>query len=285
MMTGLFLPKESPALSGADKNQGNILFVFPHQDDEMLIFHRIRHFLGQKRQIFMVWVTDGAAHSPEVRKSLIIKLTLPLLAVESDEKIRKVRENESISLMHMLEMPRNNLKFLGFPSGQAKDCFPEIVSTLEDVFREINPQEIYTVSYDNGEFEHDICNAAVNFASRVVPQAQVYEYPVVNVYKGMLRVHWLIPFRNSTILRTPFSMPEENERLRLFRSVYRSQWFAAWMESIVRLLPSDYKRLGEPYRIMPEHNYSAQITDARLNYRPRSLSFKDFRKAVAGYLK
>jgi LmbE family N-acetylglucosaminyl deacetylase len=268
-----------------NNNPENIVFVFPHQDDEMMTFHRIRHLLKQKRQLYMVWVTDGAANSDEVRKSLVIRLTLPLLARARDEAIRKLRKRESTSLMRRLGIPDRNLRFLSFPSGQTKNCFPQIVKSLEEVFLKLNPREIYTTAYDNGGFEHDICNAAVKFASRSLREVTLYEYPVVNVYKSFLHTHWLIPFQGSTVHHTPFTRREELERFRLFRTIYRSQWCAAYLEKILSFFPSEYGRLGEPYRIMPDYDYSKQITSARLSYRPRSLTFKDFQDIVSEYIK
>jgi LmbE family N-acetylglucosaminyl deacetylase len=267
------------------KGNNNIVFVFPHQDDEMMVFHRIRYLQRQKRNLFMVWVTDGAAHNPEVRKSLLIRLTLPLFIRETDEAIRRIRQEESLALMKCLEIPSANLQFLAFPSGRTKNCFPQIVKSLEDIFDRLNPQEIYTVPYDNGGFEHDICNAAVKIASKMLPGVTLYEFPVVNVYHGLVRIHWFIPRRDTQVLRTAFTREEEAERLRLFRTIFKSQWFAAWAESAIGLLPSSYKKQGEPFRRMPEYDYSKRITGAGLNYHLRSLSFKDFKDCVSGFFK
>jgi LmbE family N-acetylglucosaminyl deacetylase len=264
-------------------NQGRIIFVFPHQDDEMMAFHRINYFLKNQKDIFLVWITDGAANNPEVRKSILIRLTLPLLCQETDETIRLIRENESSTLSRYLGIPDENLRFLAYPSGQMKICFSQIVQSLEEIFLKLKPQEIYTVPFDHGSFEHDICNAAVKFAVRAVPQIRLYEFPVVNIYNGIPRIQFLIPYPGIKIRHTAFSLQEENIRLRLFRRIYKSQWFASWTESAASLLPSEYKRLGEPYRKMPEYDYSRPINQARVNYHPPSLSFKDFKEITSAF--
>jgi LmbE family N-acetylglucosaminyl deacetylase len=235
-----------------------IIFIFPHQDDEMMAFHRISYFLKHQKDLSLVWITDGAANSLEVRKSLLIRFTLPLLCRESDETIRQVRQSESSTLMKHLGISPENLKFLAFPSGQVKTRLRQIIQSLEKIFLDLQPQEIYTVPFDHGGFEHDICHAAARFAARVVPQARLYEFPVTNIYKGVLRIHYLIPLDGIIVDHTPFSIDEENQRLTLFRRIYKSQWFASWIESMANLLPSEYKRLGEPYRRMPDYDYSSQ---------------------------
>jgi len=50
----------------------------------MMAFHRIRHLLKQKRPLQRVWVTDGVANNDEVRRSLIIRMTLRMLAWAKD---------------------------------------------------------------------------------------------------------------------------------------------------------------------------------------------------------
>jgi hypothetical protein len=230
-------------------------------------------------------VTDGAANNPEVRKSLQIKFTLPLFNRATDPVIRRIRKGESSTLMRHLGLSKENLRFLSFPSGRLKECFPQLLKSLEEVFLELQPQEVYTVPFDHGGFEHDICNALVKIASRALPDVRLFEFPVLNIYKGFLRIHWFIPFRNIPIQRTPFTREAENQRLRLFHGFYRSQWFATWAEKIIGLFPSEYKRAGEPYRIMPEYDYSRRIDRARLNYHPRGLEFKDFQEIISPYLK
>jgi hypothetical protein len=238
----------------------------------------------------MVWITDGAANNPEVRQDLSIRLFFPILARESDEVIRQVRKRESSSLMRHLGIPERNLHFLSYPSGQIKGCFSHIVASLTHVLSEVNPQEIYTVAFDHCEFEHDACNAAVRFAAKDwvkdwAGKATLYEFPVFNTYQKRPRLHWLIPHKDVRIERTRFSLQEEHERLRLFRHIFKSQWPVALLERISSLLPSDYKRHGEPYRIMPEHDYTKRIKGAWVTYIPKSLRLEDFRQMILGHLR
>jgi LmbE family N-acetylglucosaminyl deacetylase len=264
----------------------NVIIVLPHQDDEMFIFHRMRYLLRQRRRLFVVWVTDGAANNPEVRKSLVGRLFLPFIARESDETIRQVRKRESLSMMGYLKIREENLRFLSYPSGQIKNCFAQIVDSLADIFLQLNPQEIYTVAFDHSEFEHDACNAAAKFASRdLPPEVTLYEFPVFNVCNGIPRSHWLIPYEGIRIERTPFDKQDERDRLRLFRQLFKSQWFIGWRERITSFLPSEYKKLGEPYRIIPDYDYSKQIDGAKVTYVPKSLRFEDFRKMVSDCLR
>lgn len=261
-----------------------IVFVFPHQDDEMFVFHRIRHLLRSGKRLFFVWVTDGAANNPEVRRVPFIRLFLPILARESDEVIRLVRAKESRSLMTRLGVGEERLRFLSLPSGQIKSCFDQVVDSLAALFRELRPREIYTVAFEHGEFEHDACNAAVRFAAREAGSgARLCEWPVFCFYKWRLRLHWLIPCDGAHVEYTPFTTEEERERLALFREMFPSQWFVAWSERIANRLFS-IRRRREPYRSMPEHDYLNQIPGARVMYQPKSLGFNDLREIVSGYV-
>ncbi|HEX6387513.1 MAG TPA: hypothetical protein VF177_22825 [Anaerolineae bacterium] len=37
------------------------VIVLPHQDDEMLIYYRLRALLHHGTRVHLIWVTDGAA--------------------------------------------------------------------------------------------------------------------------------------------------------------------------------------------------------------------------------
>jgi len=261
----------------------NIAFVLPHQDDEMFIFHRMRCLLRQGKRLSVIWVTDGAANNPEVRASPSIRLLFPILARETDETIRLVRKAESLSLMRAIEVPEEDLHFLGYPSGRIMDHFRPIVASLRVLLTSLAPSEVYTVAYDQSEFEHDACNAAVQAASAGLGNGvALYEFPVFNNHNGVLRFHRLIPQDGGRVERTRFSTEEEGRRLELFRSVFRSQRSVAWLERLGSHLPSEYRRLGEPYCRMPGHDYSRPLPGARVMYVPKSLRFDDFRRLVAG---
>ncbi len=252
----------------------------------MFIFHRIRYLLKQRKHVVLIWMTDGAANNPEVREMLAIRLFVPLLAKETDETIRGIRAEESCSVAQSLGLSTDQLRFLAHPSGQIKDFFSEIVTSLVILFKELQPHAIYTVAFEHGEFEHDVCNVAVRFATvKIETGIKVYEWPVVNRYQGKMRFHLFIPSEGVEVHRTIFSRREEQERLRLFRKKFRSQWFAAWLEQVLNWFPSDYKCYGEPYRLMPSYNYVEPLSDTQVMYQPASLRFDDFREMVMKYLK
>ena len=119
----------------------------------MFIFHRMRRLLKRGNRLSMIWMTDGAANNPEVRVSPTIRLLFPILTHESDETIRLIREAESLSLMRAIGVRDEDLHFLGYPSGQIMHCFAPIVESLRTLLVELAPDEVYTVAYDQSEFE------------------------------------------------------------------------------------------------------------------------------------
>lgn len=261
------------------------VFVLPHQDDEMLIYHRIRALLRQGTRVHLIWVTDGAANSEEVRKMLFVRLFVPLLARETDEAIRRIRTEESLSLAKALGVLPENLHFLAFPSGQIQGCFSAIIAALANLFQALVPQEVYTVAFEHGEFEHDAINAAVSLAAQQIGATfQLYEYPVFNRHRGKMRFHKFIPWEGTPVERTSFSREEERERIRLFVELFPSQWFVARLEQVLYLFPSEFKQLGEPYRQMPVYDYRRPLCDTPIMYQPKSLDFEAFREMVLPHL-
>ena len=254
------------------------IIIVPHQDDEMFIFHRLRALIGQDVEVHVAWVTDGAAHDQELRRDIAIRLFFPILVRSDNDTIRHVREQESTRLMQHLGIAPERLTFLAHPSGRIQKCFHALVDDLQQICADLKPQQIYTVAFDHSHFEHDACNAAVTLAAP--RQATLYEFPVLSLTHGLGRYRWLAPYPGATTRRTPFSRREEQLRLRLFRQVFRSQWSVALLEQLSSLLPSHYRSLGEPYRIMPAYDYSRPAPGLLPRYVPKSLTFEDFRQMV-----
>jgi hypothetical protein len=113
--------------------------------------------------------------------------------------------------------------------------------------------------------------------------AGLFEWPVFSMYRGRLRYRRFIPYDDIPASRTVFSKREECERLKLFRDMFPSQWFMAWLERMTSMFPSDRRRSGEPFRRMPEYDYMKPIHGARVMYQPKSLAFDDFRGMVSAY--
>jgi LmbE family N-acetylglucosaminyl deacetylase len=263
--------------------ESKTILVLPHQDDEMFIFHRLRALLGQGVVVHAVWVTDGASHDADLRRDPTIRLFFPILVRADNDTIRRVRERESSNLMRTLGVPTDNLTFLGHPSGRVPQCFSAIFDDLRQLFCRLQPHEIYTVAFDHSHIEHDLCNAAVRLAAQ--PSTRLYEFPVLSLTHGLGRYRWLVPHAGGPIWRTPFSRGEERLRLDLFRKAFPSQWSVALLERLCGLFPSDYRRFGEPYREMPDHDYSSPVTGLIPHYRPNSLTFDNVRRAVLPFLK
>jgi LmbE family N-acetylglucosaminyl deacetylase len=254
------------------------MIIVPHQDDEMFIFHRLRTLLRRGVEVHAAWVTDGAAHAEELRRDIGIRLFFPILARVDNDTIRRVRQQESTCLMRRLGVGPQRLTFLAYPSGRLQERFATLVEDLKRLCADLGPREIYTVAYDHSHFEHDACNAAVRLAAP--RQATLYEFPVLSLTHGLGRYRWLSPQPRATTRRTPFAPGEERLRLRLFRQVFRSQWSIALLEQLSSLFPSDYRKLGEPFREMPVYDYTRPIPGLSPQYIPKTLAFEDFRQMV-----
>lgn len=251
----------------------------------MFIYHRIRSLMKEGTAPYLVWMTDGAAHNPELRRMLTIKLTIPILAWKRDEEIRQIRTAESRSLAVELGIPESHLRFLEYPSGQILWYFPQIIRTYTELFQELKPRAIYTVAYEHAGFDHDACNAAVRLAARKLDYSlEVYEWPVVNNYRGTILTHRLIPYQGIPIQRTTFTPGDELERINLYIQKYPSQWSAARAEQFLNFFRTDYQRYGEPFRLMPAYDYTHPMDGAAVMYMPNSLHFDHFKEMILAYL-
>ncbi|HBZ54592.1 MAG TPA: hypothetical protein DEO88_04225 [Syntrophobacteraceae bacterium] len=263
-------------------NESGAMLVVPHQDDEMFIFHRLRALLRQGVTVHVVWISDGASHDADLRRDPTIRWFFPLLVQSDNETIRRVRELESRTLMQHLGVPARDQSFLGYPSGRLHHHLPAILDDLRQLFRRGEPQEIYTVAFDHSHFEHDLCNAAVRLAA--APSSRLYEFPVLSLAHGFGRYRWLLPCPGNQIHRTRFGCTEERFRLELFRRAFPSQWSVALLERLCALFPTDFRRLGEPYRELPRYDYTRPIRGMIPHYLPKSLTFEDLRRALLPFL-
>ncbi len=188
--------------------------------------------------------------------------------------------------MRALQIPSRNLHIHVYPTGRIQECFNSIVGSLSELLSALQPQQVYTVAFDHCEFEHDACNAAVALpARRGAAPATLYEFPVFNIYRGLPRLQRLVPHPGTPVHRTPFSAHEEHERMSLFENIFKSQSRAARLVRLGSLLPWDYRRHGEPYRVLPGYDYTRPVVGARVNYMPSTLRFQDFKEMVLGFLR
>jgi len=241
----------------------NTLYIFAHQDDETDIAAKIASDVIAGKNVFALWITDGALSAPA-----------------------DVRERESREAMRILGVPQENLVFLGYPDMKSIDHLPDIHDKVLNTARKIKPDEITSNAYEGGHIDHDVSSFIASVvASELKPNPIHFEFSSYNIYKSVYRVGKLLPREGAKTLYTPLD-GEIGELRKKATAAFESQAQALkFYESFI-----DKKTLrtrGEQYREAPAHDYLTRPADEPLCYetmiKPAS-SYDTFKKAVAAFI-
>jgi LmbE family N-acetylglucosaminyl deacetylase len=178
-----------------------IVFVFAHQDDEILISGKIMSELAAGSSVHLIWCNDGSGGtglyaSKEDMKKEYSPYVSPGENIDSlsQDHIKEilciVRENEARAAMGSLGVPDKNLKFLMHSAAWMKNAenILTLIDELKTVFVVIKPDEIYCDAWEGAHITHDITNFAAVHAARGMPELQhaIFEfpqYPLLKSYK------------------------------------------------------------------------------------------------------
>ncbi|MFA6451108.1 MAG: PIG-L family deacetylase, partial [bacterium] len=163
--------------------QKTIIFVFAHQDDEILISGKIMSELAARSNVHLVWCNDGSgggglyASKEDMQKDYLPFLR-PGESVDSlpQERVKEilcvVRENEARAAMGSLGVKSENMRFLRHSAAWMKSAenIPELIRELGAVFAGIKPDEIYCDAWEGAHITHDITNFAAAHAARGLPE-------------------------------------------------------------------------------------------------------------------
>jgi LmbE family N-acetylglucosaminyl deacetylase len=242
------------------------LYIFAHQDDELLIISRMRNEVKEGVEVYCLWITDGGKGGPP-----------------------EVREKESRYAMKLTKVKDENLYFLKYPDQESYKYIPEIVKKTEEIIRKIKPDRIYTLAYEGGNIDHDVANfVAFESAKKSKLKIELFEFPTYNYYGKKFRVGEFIPSKDSEIFYTPIDEEGEEFKEQIF-DVYKTQYF---LNKGMRLFFNEQEAIkkGEPYRKMLKHNYLERPHPEPLLYESgvgigNNKSFEQFKSAVENYYK
>lgn len=106
--------------------------IAPHMDDESLGCGGTLARLPDKRQIHVIYATDGSrAYTP----------VLPWLDGEPLD-LPAIRMKEALAAAQALGIPGENVHFLGFPDGQLWSCTEQLAARLREIMALIKPDQL-----------------------------------------------------------------------------------------------------------------------------------------------
>lgn len=235
-----------------------VLYLFAHQDDEILALPKLIHDVKEGRPVHAVWITDGSRSANPVR-----------------------REQESRAVMKLVGVPESHLHFLGFPDQKSHLYLPAIHEKLSLIVPQQAFAEIVSPAYEGGNIDHDV--AAFLAAQMAGPRH--LEYPLYNRYRGHRRVGVFLPGWQS---EEHFAPMDAGTRALISAAIkqYRSERLSLWLLQFV----ADKKGLldrGVPFRVAPAYDFLRRPIDEPCDYE-RSLfhraRFSEWQTNVAGFL-
>jgi len=193
---------------------GPLLFLLAHPDDEFGVFPWIERAVAQGRAVHCVWMTDGGWGGQDIG----------------------VRQRESENVLAGMGVPLSAMHFLGgeqgFGDGDLWNQLEPAIEALKRRYSALGPTEVVVPAWEGGHPDHDASHlAGLAFAAQV--RAQVMQY---TLYQGrglpgpLFRVLSPMPANGPQV---PVAVSAA-QRLRYIRTClrFRSQW-----KSFVGLLP------------------------------------------------
>lgn len=150
----------------------NILIVAPHPDDDVLgVGGYMAQAAEKKKQVFVVYITDGAG-SPRRNKKI------------SDAQMATRREIEALSALRLLRAKGGF--FLRFNSQELAEKFGEAKGTLEKILELLRPEEVFIPAPYERHKSHLICTRISLEALRAcaIKGTQLFGYSIWGNFWG-----------------------------------------------------------------------------------------------------
>ena len=148
---------------------GTVLFMIPHQDDEILGCGGLIALLPDKARLNFAFATDGASF-PQ-----------PLIRQQGpyDPGLGAIREAESRNALGGLGVLQENIVFLGYPDSRLRTCVPALRSDILRLIKELRPNVVFApFRYDRHPDHLALHDATVQALRECGEGVQLYEYIV-----------------------------------------------------------------------------------------------------------
>ncbi len=239
------------------------LYIFAHQDDETLIIGHITSMVKAGNDVYVIWTTDGAGTADAVQ-----------------------REKEARAAVGSVGVKQERMYFLKFPDRHSYRNVREIYTHSLEIARKVKPTYIFADAYEGGSMDHDVTNVIAALLRKDVPSVrEVYEFPLYNNAAGAQRTNVFIPFEGIDTLYTPV----DDEILKIKVNIidfYPSQAnIAATLKASID--KKKLKKYGEPYRVLPPHDYHVPPHAGTLLYEANlrnGISFEDWKSVVVPFV-
>lgn len=241
---------------------GPSLYIFAHQDDELLALHKVILDLRAGISVHVVWITDGG------------KSADPAL-----------RQQESRKVMQMAGVPDPNLHFLGFPDAESYRHMRAAYEQVVAIDASNHFAQVVSPAYEGGNIDHDVAAFVAGQIAAHSPSIRLHlEYPLYNRYHGHRRVGVFLP----SLQTDPhyITLDEETRsKVRHAIALYRSERLPLFLMG----LAADKQALldhGAPYRRAPAYDFMHRPSHEPCDYEKswfHHARFQTWQKAIVDF--
>jgi LmbE family N-acetylglucosaminyl deacetylase len=239
-----------------------VLYLFAHQDDEMLVLPKMILEAKRGSRILAIWITDGGKTADPRR-----------------------REGESREAMRMIGVPESHLHFLRFPDTKAVLHIHEAYEQCLRIAEQNDVAQIVSPAYEGGNIDHDVAALiAATITAKTKSRPVHLQYPLYNRYEGRRRIGIFLPSHSEAVY---LEFDDEARKLaRAAMRVYRSQ---KWGLLLLALF-ADRKSLeehGVPYRMTPQDDFLRRPAHEPCEYEKSMFhhaKFQDWQSNVRKFL-
>jgi|GEM_PF-1205784 len=243
---------------------GPILYLFAHQDDELLAMNKLILDVKAGTDVHVVWITDGGKSANPAR-----------------------RQQESRKVMKLVGVPEQNLHFLGFPDQESHHYLREAYKQVVALQQDNTFAQVVSPAYEGGNIDHDVAAFLAAQLAGLSPSHPIHiDYPLYNRYHGYRRVGIFLPGHESEA----HYLTMDNETRNVVKTAikeYRSERIPLWLMFLVADKQA-FLDHGAPYRLSPAYDFRQRPSDEPCDYEKsffHHASFQEWQKSVTDFLK
>ncbi len=267
----------------------SILYLFAHQDDEILILAKLLADVRGGAAVRAVWITDGGKGGDPAK-----------------------REAESREVMRRAGLPNDRLHFLHFPDTKSVQHLKAIDEQCAAIAAIDPPAEIVSPAFEGGNMDHDVAALiAARLTERMVPRPPTanaetpavmkaassapavmttassaaaaesnrasdteasaaspvhYEYPLYNRQQRRRRISRFLPITGAGPVITLPLGAETRAVMKQAAKIYRTQRLALWALSVFGQ-PKKLLDRGLIYRRAPKYDFLTRPSGEPCDYK------------------
>lgn len=203
-------------------SQSDVIIFAAHSDDDVLglgtVLSRHKENGDSVKVIFM---TNGSADFTGVRQSWN-------LSKEEGEKRAKIRYDEAVAALSLIDIQQDEIYCLGYPDGGTQRYLKEMYEDVYNILENGKPKKVYTHCIEGGHIDHDMTSYAVKKACKQLAYPNLIEWAEYNPLQPIGTKE--IKFRSDSISHSEPTIIDISEKECLLKKKMLSLHFSQKVE-------------------------------------------------------